>query len=133
MGNLQKATLEALLARKEQAQADKMQFVEVDVPSIGMTFTVERLPITRFLAILEPYQKSIKSLTSNIEMYKDLIYKSVPIMQSKQLHEAYAPKIPSDIVTMILEDNLTAIGELGDGICEIYGIENGGAVEAIKN
>lgn len=134
MSNLKKATLEALLAHKEQAQASKMQYVEIDVPSMGMTFTVERQPLTRILNLIDRYrQNGATSLVDNLEMYKDLIYNSVPLMKSKQLHEAYAPKIPTDIVTMVFDENLQAITELGDAIGDLYGVNNGGAVEEVKN
>lgn len=133
MSNLQKATLETLLARKEQAQASKTQFVEVDVPSVGMTFTVERQPLTRILSLLDRYKNESTSLVDYLEMYRDLIYNSVPLMRSAKLQEAYAPKIPTDIVTMVFDENLQAIGELGDAIAELYGVNNGGAVETVKN
>lgn len=129
---LQKATLEALLTRKEQAQANKMQFVDIDVPKIGMSFTAQKMPLARVLSLLDRFGGS-QSMTDNFEMYKELIYESVPLFQTKELQAAYTPAVPIDIVTAILDDDITAIGQLGDGICKLYGIENGGATEQIKN
>ena len=129
---IQKATLEALLARKQQAQAEKMQFVDIEVQKIGMSFTVQRQPLTRILSLLDRFADT-EGLAEKFEMYKELIYNSVPLFQSKELQEAYAPAIPSDIVTMILNDDMTAIGQLGEGICALYGLDDGKAVDEIKN
>ena len=127
-----KATLETLLARKQQAQTEKMQFVDIEVPKLGLSFTVQRQPLTRVLSMIDRYENKT-GLADKFEMYKELIYFSVPLFQTKELHEEYAPSIPIDIVSMILEDDIQAISQLGDGICALYGLNNGEAVEEIKN
>lgn len=40
---------------------------------------------------------------------------------------------PSDIVTLLFEQNLTAITSLGDKIAAMYGINGAEAVEEVKN
>ena len=62
-----------------------------------------------------------------------MIYISVPLFRSAQLQEAYEVAEPSDIVTLLFEQNLTAITSLGDKIAAMYGINGAEAVEELKN
>ena len=81
-----KATLETLLARKQQAQTEKMQFVDIEVPKLGLSFTVQRQPLTRVLSMIDRYENKT-GLADKFEMYKELIYFSVPLFQTKELQK----------------------------------------------
>lgn len=129
---MQKATLEALLERKTQAMNAKMAVKEINVPILGMALTVEKLPLARVLNLIDKY-KDDDSLNGKFELYKELIYISVPLFRSAQLQEAYEVAEPSDIVTLLFEQNLTAITSLGDKIAAMYGINGAEAVEELKN
>ena len=50
---MKKATLEDLLARKAQAMQARMTIKEIDVPTLGMSCLVEKLPLSRVLAMIE--------------------------------------------------------------------------------
>ena len=128
---MQKATLEALLERKTQAMKAKMAVKEINVPVLGMALTVEKLPLARVLNLIDKY-KDDDSLNGKFELYKELIYISVPLFRSAQLQEAYEVAEPSDIVTLLFEQNLTAITNLGDNIAAMYGINGAEAVEELK-
>jgi len=129
---MQKATLEALLERKTQAMKAKMAVKEINVPVLGMALTVEKLPLARVLNLIDKY-KDDDSLNGKFELYKELIYISVPLFRSTKLQEAYEVVEPSDIVTLLFEQNLTAITSLGDKIAAMYGINGAEAVEELKN
>lgn len=129
---MQKATLEALLERKTQAMKAKMAVKEINVPVLGMALTVEKLPLARVLNLIDKY-KDDDSLNGKFELYKELIYISVPLFRSTRLQEAYEVVEPSDIVTLLFEQNLTAITSLGDKIAAMYGINGAEAVEELKN
>ena len=126
---MQKATLEALLERKTQAMKAKMAVKEINVPVLGMALTVEKLPLARVLNLIDKY-KDDDSLNGKFELYKELIYISVPLFRSTQAYEVVEP---SDIVTLLFEQNLTAITSLGDKIAAMYGINGAEAVEEVKN
>lgn len=128
---IKKATLEELIRRKEQGAAEKMQTKEVNVPAIGLSFVVLRQPLTRVLKLMDQY-KGNEDLSSQFEMYKELIYMSIPLFQSPELQEMYGCVEPYDVVPAVLEENLTAITELGEGISELYGLNANGAVEELK-
>lgn len=127
-----KATLEELIARKEQGKADKMQTKDVDIPNLGMTFTVLKQPLTRVLRLVDSYKDS-DTLSSQFEMYKELIYMSVPLFQSEELQKAYDCVEPVDIVSAVLEDNVASITELGEAISDMYGLGTPKVVNEIKN
>lgn len=127
-----KATLEELIKRKEQGKLDKMQLKEVEVASLGLTFTVVKQPLTAILKLIDRYNGA-EGLSNNFEMCKELIYMSIPLFQSQELQTAYECSEPFDIVPLVLDNNLGAIGELADTITEMYGIGNGGVVNQLKN
>lgn len=132
---IKKATLEELIRRKEQGAAEKMQTKEIEVPAIGLSFVVIKQPLTRVLNLMDQY-KDRDGLGAQFEMYKELIYMSVPLFQSQELQGLYDCVEPYDVVSAVLEDNLTAIGELGEGISDLYGLGTGkeqGPVEVLKN
>ena len=110
----------------------KMAVKEINVPVLGMALTVEKLPLARVLNLIDKY-KDDDSLNGKFELYKELIYISVPLFRSTQLQEAYEVVEPSDIVTLLFEQNLTAITSLGDKIAAMYGINGAEAVEELKN
>lgn len=115
-----KATLEILLARKEQASDEKMKYRDVNVPTLGLIFTVQKLPLARVISILG--EAETDTLEGKFEAYKELIYTAVPLFHSEKLQAAYELAEPYDIVSEVLEDNIQAIGELGDAIAGMYGV-----------
>lgn len=130
---MKKATLDDLLARKAQAMQARMVIKDIDVPILDLSLTVEKLPLSRVLNLIDKYGDD-NTLSGRYEMYKELIYASVPLLQSKQLHEEYEVSDPLDIVTLIFKQNLTAIGAFGDEICALYGIDTGNkVVDDLKN
>lgn len=132
---IKKATLEELIRRKEQGAAEKMQTREIEVPTIGLTFTVLRQPLTRVLKLMDRFKEN-EELSAQFEMYKELIYMSVPLFQSQELQDMYGCAEPYDVVSAVLEENLTAISELGEGISNLYGLGTNsgqGPVEVLKN
>ena len=48
-----KLTLEALLAKKEQREAERFAVRRVEVPSLGGTLDLERIPLTRIAAMMD--------------------------------------------------------------------------------
>lgn len=118
---MRKATIEDLLERK--LHRENLITKEIDVPLLGMSLVVKKLPLSKVLALFDQYQQGqMNSLSQNLELYKELIYLSTPILQDKKLQDAYECAEPYDIVTKILDDNIQAIGDLGAEISKFYGI-----------
>lgn len=129
---MKKATLEDLIARKSQAMKAQMVIKEIEIPVLGMSVTVEKQPLARVLNLIDKY-KDDDSLASKFEMYKELIYMSVPLFRSQQLLDAYDVVDNLDIITILFEQNLMAITKLGDEISEMYGLNDNKAVDELKN
>ena len=129
---MKKATLEDLIARKSQAMKAQMVIKEIEIPVLGMSVTVEKQPLARVLNLIDKY-KDDDSLAGKFEMYKELIYMSVPLFRSQKLLEAYDVVDNLDIITILFEQNLMAITKLGDEISEMYGLNDNKAVDELKN
>lgn len=129
---MKKATLEDLLARKSQATQAKMMIKDIDVPALGMSVTVEKLPLSRMLSLIDKYRGD-DTLAGKFELYKEVIYNSVPLFRSNKLQEAYEVADPMDIIPVIFESNLLAITKLGDQITDMYGLNDNKVVDEIKN
>ena len=52
----------------------------------------------------------------------ELVYKSVPMLQNKELQAAYDCVEPYDIVTKVFNDNLGEIQDITNFIMSLYGM-----------
>lgn len=118
---LTKLTLESLIARHEQRDAEKAEFREIEVPALGGTLVFKKLPLTEFLNMMDQ-QGDNPSLRESVDFEVELIYKSSPTLQDKKLQAEYECEEPTDIVYRLLDDNLGAIGSLSAEILDFYGM-----------
>ena len=127
-----KITLEQLIARKQQGERDKLKYKDMETP-IGV-LTVKKLPLTSVLRMMDSMGKN-PNTSESVELEKELIYKSCPIMQDKKLQEAYADEIvePYDIVTAAFDDNVSTLSDITDKIFEFYGLNNAEVEKEVKN
>lgn len=118
---LTKLTLEALIARHEQRDAEKAEFREIEVSALGGALVFKKLPLTAFLNLMEQ-QGDNPTLRESVDFEVELIYKSCPTLQDKKLQAEYECEEPTDIVYRLLDDNLGAIGSLSAEILDFYGM-----------
>lgn len=116
-----KATVENLLKTMAKNKRDTVQTLTVD----GLDFTVHKLPITAVLNIMDEYGDST---AEQFEMFKELVYMSIPIFRDERLRGDC--KIPHDVVTEVLGDNLKSISELARAITNMYNMND--EVEDLK-
>ena len=121
MGKEKKLTLEALIARHEQRDAEKMDFREIEVPALGGTLVFKKLPLSVFLGLMDQ-QGDNPTLRESVDFQVELIYRSCPTLQDKKLQAEYECEEPTDIVYKLLDDNLGAIGSLSADILDFYGM-----------
>jgi hypothetical protein len=124
---MKKASIESLLEMKLKNEKDSVRTVEVK--SLGMEFTINKLPITQLLRIMDDYDDTSYG---QFEMFKEIVYMCIPIFRDKKLTEACECTIPHDIVTVVLGEDMNVIQELGTIIMGMYNIDKD-AVEQIKN
>ena len=120
MSTYEKATVESILDAKTTKPGQNL--VEIDAPSIEMTFVVSKLPLTKVLRIIDETADP-SSVVGNYEFLKKIIYESVPVLKNKRLLQHYECVEPTDIVEKIFNDNAAAIGDFGRKILALYGLD----------
>lgn len=121
-----KLTLEQLIAAK--SKRDKFAIKDVFIKSLDGRVTVQKIPYDAVLNAMDLITKE-STMTNVLEVYKELIYKSVPMFQHGDLLKAYEVVEPFDIVTELLE--LGEIMEVGGEILSLYGFDT--LEDEIKN
>ena len=124
-----KATKEALLARAEQSKDDKMKYRSYESEELGMTLSLKRLPISRLCEIMDMSEDD--TMKAAMEMNCNIIYESVPLFQDKELQAAYGYIEPTEIVTKVMNENMSEIEKMCTFIMGGYGMAD--QVEKVKN
>ena len=122
------ATKELLLERATKHK-EESKYKDYPCDALGSTLTIKRLPIAQVCDILDMEEGS--TAREHLDLYKELIYKSVPLFQDKDLLEVYDCIEPYDVVTAVFDDNIGAIGKLAEFILDLYGVQD--VVEDVKN
>ena len=122
-----KATIEALLARKDKGV---LKNKEIHVPALDMDVVVEKKPLSVVAGFFDD-MRSDMSFSKSIEIYQELIYTCVPIFHDKKLQEAYGCAEPYDIIPLVFDDNVMAIQALGNEILSMYGFDE--IIQNVKN
>ena len=120
MSTYEKATVESILDAKTTKTGQNL--VDIDAPSIEMTFVVSKMPLTKVLRIIDETADP-SSVVGNYEFLKKIIYESVPVLKNKRLLQHYECVEPTDIVEKIFNDNAAAIGDFGRKILALYGLD----------
>lgn len=122
-----KATIEALLARKDKGV---LKTKEVYVPALGMDVVVEKKPLSVVAGFFDDMRADM-SFSKSIEIYQELIYTCVPIFHDKKLQDAYECAEPYDVIPAVFDDNVMAIQALGNEILSMYGFDE--IIQNVKN
>lgn len=118
---LKKLTLSDLIARKEQREAGRVDYRDVKVEALDGALTLKKLPLSQVLTMLDD-QNENAGMKENLDFEVELIYKSCPMLQNKELQEAYGCQEPYDIVLRVLDDNVGALAELASAVLDFYGM-----------
>lgn len=124
-------TLEMLIAKKEQSNNDKMKVVLFNSEVLGGSIEVRKLKARDVLKIMDGAED--KSADGAYRANCKLIYKHCPILQEKELQEAYEVAEPYDIVTPVFDENLGEINKLATFILGLYGLADNEEIEELKN
>lgn len=118
---LKKLTLSDLIARKEQRESSKADYRDIKVEALGGMLTLKKLPLSQVLTMLDDQDENA-GMKENLDFEVELIYKSCPMLQNKELQEAYGCQEPYDIVLRVLDDNVGALAELASAVLDFYGM-----------
>ena len=125
---MKRATKELLFERATKHK-EESKYKDYPCDALGSTLTIKRLPLAQVCDFLDMAEGS--TARENLDLYKELIYKSVPLFQDKDLLEVYDCIEPYDVVTAVFDDNIGAIGKLAEFILDLYGVQD--VVEDVKN
>lgn len=128
MSTYKKATVESIIDAKLVTPGANL--VEIDAPSVEMTFVASKMPLTKVLRIIDNTEDP-SSVLGNYEFLKKIIYESVPVLKDKKLLQHYECVEPTDIVEKVFDNNASAIGEFGRKILALYGLDE--LPEMLKN
>ena len=118
---LKKLTLSDLIARKEQRESSKADYRDIKVEALGGMLTLKKLPLSQVLTMLDDQDENA-GMKENLDFEVELIYKSCPMLQNKELQEAYGCQEPYDIVLRVLDDNVGTLAELASAVLDFYGM-----------
>ena len=118
---LKKLTLSDLIARKEQREAGRIDYRDVKVEALDGALTLKKRPLSQVLTMLDDQDENA-GMKENLDFEVELIYKSCPMLQNKELQEAYGCQEPYDIVLRVLDDNVGALAELASAVLDFYGM-----------
>lgn len=118
---LKKLALSDLIARKEQRESSKADYRDIKVEALGGMLTLKKLPLSQVLTMLDDQDENA-GMKENLDFEVELIYKSCPMLQNKELQEAYGCQEPYDIVLRVLDDNVGALAELANAVLDFYGM-----------
>lgn len=121
-----KLTIEMLIGAR--AKKEKFMSKEIYIESLGGTIMLQKCKYDVILGVMDSISRD-SSMSNIIEIFKELIYKSVPLFRNADLLKEYEIAEPFDIVTELLE--LGEIVTVGNEILQMYGFDS--VEEEVKN
>lgn len=107
-----------LLNRIEETTKEKIIYKD---EFLGASLEIKKLPLKQYLSI----QAKAKSSSNDLDCICEIIYKSVPLFQEKELQEHFEIKMNAhSVITKIYSDNLGAMINVVNFINRLYGIED---------
>ena len=127
MSGQKKATVEALLARRDKGPA---RSVWADVPGLGMALEIRRLPLARYWTLTAGAGEDPENL---LRTQYQMIYEFCPLLHEPALQAGYGVTgDPADIVPLVFEENLGDMMAVVEAINGLYGAGNE-ARDELKN
>lgn len=123
-----KLTLNDFIAKAKQKEQDKFKAKAVFIESLEGEVMLQKIPINNVLVAIDRITTD-ESMQNIIDVYKQLIYDSIPMLKAKELQEQFNLAEPFDIVLELFE--LNEITKLGEEIQSLYGLDK--LEDTVKN
>lgn len=126
--NAKKATFEDLLKKKLQREKDKFKTKDIYVSSMDKILVFNK-PKEEVIFDMADEMNRCEKLGEQVEFFRTLIYKTCPMLQEQELHDALEIVDPLDVVKELfdLQDTM----EIGEQLQELLGL--GDISDEIKN
>ena len=115
-----KLTLETLLDRK--SKQDKMGLATFNIDSLNASIEIVKIKTRKLCEIMDKYNVEQDKVTSSYDMMCELIYKCVPMLQSKDLKETLNVPTPYEVVGELFD--FDEMGQITDYIMELHGVSD---------
>lgn len=126
--DIKKLTIEDFMAKKISKDKKANQTKEIYVKSMGGYLTAKMIPDNKIMDLIE-LVSSDSCYAEIMEFNKQLIYYTIPYLQSQELQTALDIIDPFDVVSLIFE--IGEIGALAEEISQFLNIHE--SVIEIKN
>ena len=123
-----KLTLNDFIAKAKQKEQDKFKAKAVFVPSLGGEVMLQKISVHQVIDAMDKLTLD-DSMANSVNVYKELVYDSIPMLKEKELQEQFKLVEPFDIVTEMFE--LGEIYEIGNEVLTLHGLDK--LVSDIKN
>lgn len=127
---MNKITVEQLIDKATQSDRDKLKFKEVDSAVLGGKLVIKKIPLVEVISLVDGLNEN-PGASEALEMEKELIYKCCPILNNKELQDAYECVEPYDIVLHVFDENMGEINRISEIILGMYGLSDN--IDNIKN
>lgn len=116
-----KLTLNDFIAKAKQKEQDKFKAKSVFVPSLDGEVIMQKISINKVIDAMDKIDAD-DSMANTIDIYKGLVYDSIPLLKEKDLQEQFNLPEPFDIVTEMFE--LGEILDLGNEVLKLHKLDN---------
>lgn len=122
MSKLKKLTLENLLDRK--SKQDKMGLSTIDIDSLNASVPIVKLKTRKMCETMDKYEANVDEnrIISGYDMMSEIIYKCVPMLQSKELQEQLNVPTPYEVVGELF--NYKEMEKITEHILELHGMSD---------
>ena len=114
-----KATLDDLIARKQQSQNDKVHCKEVYSKVLDATLLLKKPSLNKIFDAIDLSRTG--GAAADYEANKILVYDACELFHEPKLLEAYECTEPYDVVGKIFEHNIPEIARISQEVLGFYG------------
>lgn len=117
-----KSTLADIIARKKQGDLDKIKIAFYYSETLDTDIEIRKIPLSEYM---EYITKLEEGETGYIETMNEIIFKCCPLFRenTSEAMEVYGANEPTELPSLILEEQLNEIKEIFELIQNLYGID----------
>lgn len=120
--NKKTLTLADIIAKRNQSKSDKLQVKYYKSEVLGAEIEVRKIPLQRYMELSEDLAEDD---INTIDSMNALIYECCPLFKTntKEAMDVYGVAEPTDLPSVVLEDQLNEIKGIIEMINNFYGLD----------
>lgn len=123
-------TLADIIAKRNQSKLDKFQVKYYKSEVLETDIEIRKIPLQRYMELSERLAEEDEN---TIDVMNEMIYECCPLFKTntKEAMEVYGVAEPTDLPSVVLEDQLNEIKDIIEIINSFYGLDK--IEDTIKN